>query len=132
MRPIGVPVVLPSKTPDRMRTVSGSRRWLVNCEVPGRRRSTSACRSACASAKPGGQPSTTQPNAGPWLSPKLVTVKILPKLLPATRILQIGCPQLFRPQQKHASAAHFDRRPNERQPRKSPQQCALGVADFHD
>src|SRR5574341_1112160 len=32
---------------------------------------------------PGGQPSTTQPIAGPWLSPKEVTVKILPNVLPA-------------------------------------------------
>ena len=53
------------EAPDKMRTVSGSRRWLVNCEVPGRRRSTSACRSASAISNPGGQPSTTQPSAGP-------------------------------------------------------------------
>ena len=31
---------------------------------------------------PGGQPSTMQPIAGPWLSPKVVTVNALPKLLP--------------------------------------------------
>src|ERR1700733_612261 len=68
-----------------MRTVSGSRRWLVNCDMPGRRRSTSACRSASLSAKPGGQPSTTQPSAGPWLSPKLVTVNPRPNVFPAAR-----------------------------------------------
>src|SRR3712207_5119996 len=34
------------------------------------------------SATPGGQPSTTQPIAGPWLSPKEVTVKSLPRVLP--------------------------------------------------
>jgi hypothetical protein len=33
-----------------------------------------------------GQPSITQPMAGPWDSPKLVTVKIVPKVLPL-----IGC-----------------------------------------
>src|SRR5574340_226443 len=32
---------------------------------------------------PGGQPSTTQPIAGPWLSPKEVTVKTRPNVLPA-------------------------------------------------
>src|SRR5690242_2594638 len=30
----------------------------------------------------GGQPSTTQPIAGPWLSPKDVTVKSFPRVLP--------------------------------------------------
>jgi hypothetical protein len=54
-----------------MRTASCSRRWLTNCEVPVRRRSTSRCRSASVSSSPGGQPSTMQPSAGPWLSPKV-------------------------------------------------------------
>ena len=31
---------------------------------------------------PGGQPSTTQPIAGPWLSPKVVTRKSVPIVLP--------------------------------------------------
>jgi len=31
---------------------------------------------------PGGQPSITQPMAGPWDSPKVVTVKSVPKVLP--------------------------------------------------
>ena len=53
------------EAPDKMRTVSGSRRWLVYCEVPGRLRLTSACRSASDSSSPGGQPSTTQPSTGP-------------------------------------------------------------------
>ena len=39
------------------------------------------------SARPGGQPSTTQPMAGPWLSPKDVTVKSRPKVLPAMTLL---------------------------------------------
>src|SRR5271154_5168217 len=126
MRPIGVPVVLPSNTPDKMRTVSGSCRWLVYWEVPGRRRSTSACKSASLKPKPGGHPSTTQPSAGPWLSPKLVTVKTLPKVLPATRLPQVRCPQ-----QKYASAAHGDVGPNKWQPRIGPQQPLLRIADFH-
>src|SRR6478752_1997751 len=32
-------------------------------------------------ASPGGQPSTTQPIAGPWLSPKVVTLRSLPNVL---------------------------------------------------
>jgi hypothetical protein len=31
---------------------------------------------------PGGQPSMMQPMAGPWDSPKLVTAKRVPKVLP--------------------------------------------------
>jgi hypothetical protein len=38
--------------------------------------------SSAESAIPGGQPSTTQPMAGPWDSPKEVTQKSRPKVLP--------------------------------------------------
>src|SRR4051794_17917202 len=38
--------------------------------------------SASDSSMPGGQPSITQPMAGPCDSPKLVTAKALPKVLP--------------------------------------------------
>ena len=38
------------------------------------------------SSSPGGQPSTMQPSAGPWLSPKVVTVNSLPKVLPDMRV----------------------------------------------
>src|SRR6202171_2997758 len=38
--------------------------------------------SASESASPGGQPSTTQPIAGPCDSPKVVTVKRVPSVLP--------------------------------------------------
>jgi hypothetical protein len=79
---IGVPVVRPSNTPERISTVSLSRRWVTWREVPGLRRSRSFWMSASASARPGGQPSTTQPIAGPWLSPKEVTQKSLPRVLP--------------------------------------------------
>src|ERR1700730_8743628 len=37
--------------------------------------------SASLSAMRGGQPSTTQPIAGPWLSPKVVTLNIWPNVL---------------------------------------------------
>ena len=79
---MGAPVVRPSKTPERISTSSGSRRWVVCLDWPGLRRSRSRCKSASESASPGGQPSTTPPMAGPWLSPKPVTTKSLPKLLP--------------------------------------------------
>ena len=67
---IGVPVVtwrpLPSSiiTPERMRASSGSRRWVVKRDVPGRRRSSSAWMSAASNGIRGGQPSTTQPIPG--------------------------------------------------------------------
>jgi hypothetical protein len=38
--------------------------------------------SSTESAIPGGQPSMTQPMAGPWDSPKFVTAKSLPRVLP--------------------------------------------------
>src|SRR5216683_542855 len=128
-----------------MRTVSGSRRWLVYCDVPGRRRSTSACKSASQRGRPGGHPSTTQPSAGPWLSPKLVTVKTRPNVLPATRfplsqaslssspfVFLTARVQIPRPQQEYSAAAHRDFRPNKRQPGKGTQQRVFGIADFHD
>ena len=58
------------------------RRWVVYFEVPGLRRSRSTCMSSTDNSNPGGQPSTTQPRAGPWLSPKVVTVKSFPKVFP--------------------------------------------------
>ncbi|MOA56031.1 hypothetical protein D3C78_1799380 [compost metagenome] len=79
---IGVPVVLPSYTPDRISTVSGSRRWVTWRLVPGLRRSSSAWMSASDRVMPGGQPSTMQPIPGPWLSPNEVTVNSRPMLLP--------------------------------------------------
>jgi hypothetical protein len=49
--------------------------------APVARRSRSARKSSAAIASPGGQPSTTQPIAGPWLSPKVVTVSSFPNEL---------------------------------------------------
>src|SRR5229473_6252647 len=86
-REIGVPVVWPSKTPDRILTWSGSRRCVVKRDWPGLRRSSQCWISAAASTRRGGTPSTTQPIAGPWLSPQVVKRKIVPKLLPATPTL---------------------------------------------
>src|SRR5579859_4902438 len=72
---------MPSNTPDRMRTSSGSWRCVVNRDWPGRRRSSHGWISASDSAMRGGHPSTTQPIAGPWLSPHVVTRNKWPKLL---------------------------------------------------
>jgi hypothetical protein len=72
-RLIEVPVVTPSKVPDRIWTVSDSLRWVTKRDWPGLRLSSQIWISASVSAMPGGQPSTTQPMAGPWLSPQVVT-----------------------------------------------------------
>ena len=77
---MGVPVVRPSNTPDRMRTSSASLRWVVNFDVPGLRLSSQGCKSASVSAMPEGQPSTVAPIAGPWLSPHVVKRNICPKV----------------------------------------------------
>ena len=50
---IGVPVVLPSNTPERISTTSSSRRCVTWREVPGLRRSRSGWMSASESAIPG-------------------------------------------------------------------------------
>src|ERR1700733_6829453 len=122
--PIGVPVVLPSNMPDSSCTWSPSRRWLTKCEVPVRRRSTSACTSASLKESPGGQPSTMHPMTGPWLSPNVVTAKSLPIVLPDM--------QLLRRQQKYAAAAAFEVQPRQRQLRKRASHGSLGVARLDD
>ena len=84
---IGVPVVTcwplrsSVNTPDMIFTASGSWRWVVKRDWPGRRRSSSAWMSAASSGMRGGQPSTTQPIAAPWLSPKVVNRNMWPKVL---------------------------------------------------
>src|SRR6202171_2543778 len=85
--------------------------------------------------RPGGHPSTMHPSAGPWLSPKLVTVKIRPNVFPATRshsLQTCTSGQIRRSQYEHSPAAHRDVRPDEWQAGKGPHQRVLGVADFHD
>ena len=79
----GAPVVRPSNRPETIATRSGSRRWVVKRERPGRRRSSQRCTQASSSARRGGTPSTTQPICGPWLSPQVVTRKRWPKPLEA-------------------------------------------------
>src|SRR5215470_11570140 len=99
-RAIGVPVVTwcplasSTNTPERIFTASGSRRWVVKRDWPGRRRSSSRWMSSAVSGMRGGQPSTTQPIAGPWLSPKLVKRNMWPKVLNDMRdvlgVVQVG------------------------------------------
>src|SRR5919106_1164031 len=62
-RLIGVPSVWPSKTPERIRTVSVSLRWVTRWLWPGARRSRSGWMSASDRGRRGGQPSTTAPRA---------------------------------------------------------------------
>src|ERR1700730_126034 len=138
--PIGVPVVRPSTTPERMRTWSASRRWLTKCDVPLRRRSTSCCRSASLSSSPGGQPSTMHPIAGPWLSPNVVTVNSLPMVLPdmIVRCASGRCyvpsarRQLLAPEQEHSAATALEYKPHEGQSAKCPSHRALGVPHLDD
>jgi hypothetical protein len=84
-RLIGVPVVRPSKVPDRNRTVSGSRRCVVKRDWPGRRRSSQGWIMLSSSGRPGGQPSTSAPIAGPWLSPQVEKRSRRPKLFQLMR-----------------------------------------------
>ena len=78
-----MPVVTPSNTPETIFTSSGSRRWVVKRDWPGRRRSIQCWMSGSLNGTSGGTPSTTQPMDGPWLSPQVVKRKAVPKLLPA-------------------------------------------------
>src|SRR5258707_414520 len=121
--PMGVPVVLPSNTPERILTTSPSRRWLTNCDVPVRRRSTSPCRSASPRERPGGQPSMMQPSAGPWLSPNVVTVNSLPIELPDLL-------QLLTRQHEDSTTTALEVEPRERQLGIGARQCPLGVSDL--
>ena len=88
---MGVPVVLPSNTPERISTVSDSRRCVTWRDVPGLRRSSSRWMSEAARATPGGQPSTTQPIAGPCDSPNDVTRNSVPSVLPDMGDAVIEC-----------------------------------------
>src|SRR3989338_6653529 len=83
MSRMGVPVVLPSKYPERIFILSASFRGVVILLWPGRRLSSATCISSSVISIPGGQPSTTTPTAPPWDSPKVVILNNCPKLFPA-------------------------------------------------
>src|ERR1017187_5663832 len=78
---MGVPVVRPYSTPERISTWSASSRWLVMRLCPGRRRSSSTWTSSRVMGRRGGQPSTTTPMPGPWDSPQVAILKSSPKVL---------------------------------------------------
>src|SRR5699024_2329281 len=75
---MGVPVVFPSNTPERISTESLSMRLVVYLLCPGLRLSRNACISFSVSGSPAGQPSITTPTAAPWDSPHVVIRNILP------------------------------------------------------
>src|SRR4030042_469378 len=77
----GAPVVKPPATPERISTPSFSRRDVEAAPAPARRRSKAGWISVTSRGRPAGQPSTMTPTHLPWLSPKLVTVNNLPRLL---------------------------------------------------
>ena len=78
LKEIGVPVVLPSNTPDMICTLSDSFLCVVTLLCPGFRLSRSFCISLSDNLIFGGQPSTTQPIAGPCDSPHVVSRNIFP------------------------------------------------------
>src|SRR5581483_6531491 len=127
---IGVPVVLPSNTPERMRTLSSSLRCVTNFEVPGLRRSRSGWRSASDNSIPGGQPSTTQPIAGPCDSPKLVTQNSLPSVLPDMSVLSRH--EISARNEKHAVAAMLELNPGDGQSRPARRELRHAAADLAD
>src|SRR5688572_9370677 len=128
MRPIAVPVVRPSNTPERIFTRSGSWRWLVNCDVPVRLGSRSAWMSASNRPRPGGHPSTIAPIAGPWLSPKVVTQKERPIVLPD--IVESLARQIRGAQQEYFREPVLELEPYQRQAAKPAPHAARGIADF--
>src|SRR5437899_10676549 len=78
------------------------------------------------------------PMAGPWLSPKVVTVNGLRMVLPDMvlcdfrgALLQLSR-QLLARQQKHPAAAALELQPHAGQAREGPSHRALGVAHLDD
>jgi hypothetical protein len=79
---MGVPVVIPSKTPDMMTALSGSLRGVLACDPPGRLRFNIAWIISSSRGILGGQPSITTPTPLPWDSPHVVILNNVPKVLP--------------------------------------------------
>src|SRR5699024_166579 len=78
---MGVPVVWPATTPDRMRISSASTRAVESPSPRARRLSIRAARAAWSTGTPAAIPSRTAPTPAPWLSPKMVRPRALPKVL---------------------------------------------------
>lgn len=68
-KPMGVPVVAPSKTPDSNRTASGSLRVVPAVPPAGTPPVELLLEQFLREGDAAGQPSTTPPSAGPWDSP---------------------------------------------------------------
>ena len=77
-----MPVVFPSKIPERISTLSDSFLCVVKREEPGFRRSRKDWMSISFKARPAGQPSTTTPIPEPWDSPQVVILNIFPNVEP--------------------------------------------------
>ena len=114
--------------PERMRTWSGSWRWLVCFDVPVRRGSRSAWMSASDSASPGGQPSTMAPIAGPWLSPKVVTQNDRPIVFPDMASVR----QVRGAQNEYFGESPLELEPGQRQFAEATANAGGGIADFDD
>ena len=80
-RAIGVPVLTPSKTPLKISTLSSSFRCVSNLLFPGFLLSSSLWINSSSILRPEGTPSTIHPIALPCDSPKVVKLKIFPKVL---------------------------------------------------
>ncbi len=76
-----VPVVIPSKIPERNSTVSGSFRWVTILDWPGFLLFNSSCIALKSITTPAGKPSMIPPIAMPWDSPKVVSFNKLPNEL---------------------------------------------------
>ena len=83
---MGLPIVTPSWTPERISHASGSLRGVTIRLCPGRLRSSSTWISSRVMGRRGGTPSTTQPTPAPCDSPNVVTRKLTPKVLAARAV----------------------------------------------
>ncbi|MNS86625.1 hypothetical protein D3C72_1205350 [compost metagenome] len=83
IKPIGVPVVFPSKIPERNCTSSSSFRCVTIADCPGFLRDISNWMASKSRVIPDGHPSIMPPKASPCDSPKVVTLNKFPKLFPA-------------------------------------------------
>ena len=77
---MAVPVVRLLTTPDKNCTASPSTRGVERPSPRARRLSMQAARKASSTGTPAAMPSSTAPMALPWLSPKMVSERSLPKV----------------------------------------------------
>ena len=87
---IGVPVVRPSNTPDKISTVSSSFLGVAKRFCPGFLLSRYFCISPSLRERPAGQPSTTTPTPAPWDSPQVEARNNVPYIEPDILVLLIS------------------------------------------